>query len=102
MISLLRMAITGVRFRCAFLGGSLAHQVRERTIILRTAIGIAGTILRYGADEDCCRADHFRPAHRRGEEMGVAKGYVGDGNLGWRVRWNRRIPGQLCVAIGKR
>src|SRR6266436_618193 len=54
-----------------------ANQFLKYTVILRTAIGISGTVFRHGADINRARAERFRPAHRHGKKMGIAKRYVG-------------------------
>src|SRR5882762_6762159 len=54
-----------------------ANQFLKYAVILRAAIGISGTVFRHGADINRARAERFRPAHRHGKKMGIAKRYVG-------------------------
>ncbi len=53
-----------------------------------TTVGIAGTVLLDGSDVDLFRSQDFGPAYGDGEEVGVAEGDVGDGDLGWEMRWH--------------
>src|SRR5690242_2082237 len=59
---------------------SHSHQLLKNLVILRTAIWIAGAVFCDGSDINRARAYRFRPAHRHGKKMRVAKWYVGYGN----------------------
>src|SRR5580700_5652089 len=59
---------------------SHAHQLLKNLVILRAAIGIPGTILRHGPNVNRLRANGFRPAHRHGKKMRIAKRHIGHRN----------------------
>src|SRR6266403_867231 len=54
-----------------------ANQFLKYAVVLRTAIGISGTVFRHDADINCARADRLRPAHGHRKKMGIAKRYIG-------------------------
>src|SRR5271170_5105189 len=62
------------------LPGPGADQLLKGLIICGTTVGIAGTVLLYGADQHLFRAQHLGPADGGGEKMGIAEGDVGDGD----------------------
>ncbi len=64
----------------AFFGSGLDEAI-EGGVVLGTAVGIAGAVLGDGADEDVVGAEDLGPTDGDGEEMGVAEGNVGDGDV---------------------
>ena len=66
---------------CSFFGARF-HNFIERPIILRPAIGIAGTVRLNRSDVDFFGSQHFRPTDGDGEKMRIAKRDIGDGNAG--------------------
>src|SRR6266404_5408608 len=54
-----------------------ANQFLKYAVILRTAIGISGTVFRNGADINRARTNRLRPAHRHRKKMGIAKRHIG-------------------------
>src|SRR5215472_6040927 len=57
-----------------------ANDLLKRSIVLRPAVGIAGTVFCYRADINRSRADGFSPAHRDRKKMCIAERNVGDRN----------------------
>src|SRR4029077_20552554 len=58
------------------------HQLLKHAVVFRTAIRIAGAVLRHGADKNRGGPDHLRPTYRGGKKVGIAKRHVGDGDSG--------------------
>src|SRR6266404_5899192 len=65
----------------ASLFGADADDLVEGLVVLGAAVGVAGAILRDRADVDLGCSQNLCPTYRRGEEMRVAEGDVGDGDL---------------------
>ncbi len=57
------------------------HQFLKHAVILRPAVRISRTVLRHRADINSVRANRFRPAHRHGKKMRIAKRHVGYRNF---------------------
>src|SRR5260370_14867418 len=70
----------GDDFYSSLIRTSFDHTI-ERFVISRTAVGIAGTVLFDSANEDLLSSQHFGPAYGDGQEVRVAKGHIGDGDV---------------------
>src|SRR6266700_1189613 len=60
---------------------SYAYQILENFVVFRSAIRIARAVFRHRSNVNRARADRFRPTHRHGKKMRVAK---------WHVRYRNR------------
>lgn len=58
-----------------------ANKLPKRFVIRGAAVRITGAVLLDRADEDGARAEHLGPAYGGGEEVRIAEGNVGDGDL---------------------
>src|ERR1039458_9939952 len=78
-----------------------SHHFIERSIILRPAIGIAGTIGLDRSDVDLFGSQHFRPTDGDGEKMRVAERDVGHRNADGRADADAVRFGNGNVRIGE-
>src|SRR5690349_357761 len=81
---------------------SYVRQLLKNAVVLGTTVRIARTVFRDRADKDGARANHFRPAHRHGEKMSIAKGHVGHRNGVSHYRRVRFTLRNLYTVIGER
>src|SRR5437763_868364 len=62
----------------ASLFGADPNELIESVVVVRTAVRVAGAILRDRADVDLLGSEDLRPTDRRRKKMRVAEGNVGD------------------------